>query len=101
MLVSTLTFTSLDWTIVSCPLLAVLTTKRFKFFKELLLESVNYTVLTYAFFSFSLFFYLQSLASAIAATKVLSAQQVVKNEAGQEVRRSRNAQSFNLFFKKK
>lgn len=29
--------------------------------------------------------HLQSLASAIAATKVLSAQQVVKNEAGEEV----------------
>lgn len=32
--------------------------------------------------------YLQSLASAIAATKVLSAQQVVKNESGEEVRES-------------
>lgn len=31
------------------------------------------------------FLNLQSLASAIAATKVLSAQQVVKNEAGEEV----------------
>lgn len=28
---------------------------------------------------------LQSLGTAIAATKVLSAQQVVKNEAGEEV----------------
>jgi len=28
---------------------------------------------------------LQNLATAIAATKVLSAQQVVKNEAGEEV----------------
>lgn len=32
-----------------------------------------------------MFLNLQSLASAIAATKVLSAQQVVKNEAGEEV----------------
>jgi len=32
-----------------------------------------------------MFFNFQSLASAIAATKVLSAQQVVKNEAGEEV----------------
>lgn len=32
-----------------------------------------------------MFLNLQSLASAIAATKVLSAQQVVKNEAGVEV----------------
>lgn len=32
-----------------------------------------------------MFLNLQSLASAIAATKVLTAQQVVKNEAGEEV----------------
>lgn len=29
--------------------------------------------------------HLQSLATAIAGTKVLSAQQVIKNEAGEEV----------------
>lgn len=38
-----------------------------------------------------MFLNLQSLASAIAATKVLSAQQVVKNEAGEEVRSGHRA----------
>lgn len=38
-------------------------------------------------------FNLQSLGSAIAATKVLSAQQVVKNESGEEVRSGHRAQT--------
>lgn len=40
--------------------------------------------------------HLQSLASAIAATKVLSAQQVVKNEAGEEVRSGHRAQTVTV-----
>lgn len=36
-------------------------------------------------YTYPYFLTLQSLASAIAATNVLSAKQVVKNEAGEEV----------------
>ena len=42
------------------------------------------------------FLIFQSLASAIAATKVLSAQQVVKNEAGEEVSGGVRALGFNV-----
>lgn len=97
----TLTFTLLDWTSVSCTLMGAAKSgcdnyNTFKIFWGTCAGICNVVRSNVC-----CLFCLQSLASAIAATKVLSAQQVVKNEAGEEVRSSSTAhqplKSLNIF----